>query len=1132
MGENSLGIRLKNKLKKIIGVGKEEKKDKKLSEDGSTPQASSDQASAAPAPSGEQKSVSRELTGRYMVLSKAWEGKKTEEGTLINNVDMISLGKEVGSGKNERELFAHAMVAFLKKFNPDEKIITDFENRITDEVINNDNSYTKLVNEILASIEAKKFVVDSNKEVSEDIRNQFSTLAERAFKLKKCDDKVNLEELKNKARYLFEPTGDNEELFAYAMLTFLGEVNKGCKKSGVDEHAYETFKDELGKLGKDDKEEYIKKAKEILDSIDALLQRANSAEVPKELVDRYKALYEKHKSQNWSYKLENPDQVIKASKQNSKRKHFVHVLTKFLEKNFDKDSQAEAKGYWEGMKEDDQNAYVDLVSRIFTSIDNAKPPEPDDPPPLSSPEGYETQPESAPTGGSLDGVSSSYDKTLQDLKNLFNSKVIFALYKGVDIESLLKEAQGDIPDKEKGNKRIEFAYAVLKYLRELTVKDDLKTDFDNDVKKCEENVKKLTGMSADGDYIREVNNVIFVIDKWLKKRAMSSGKSPAPRTNIDLGQGTNGPHDIQEPSIFRNLRVRRQKNMQKKRVKLDEPEDLELDKLGLSGGGNLAEKLASENAANPSPLNTAMNQPSQSKLPPPPFSAATGQSSESKLPPPPLNTAMNQTQKPNILPPPPLNTATNQMQKSNILPPPSTPAPTQQEGLKAADPKDFEEKLRSLIDEANEGCLFYNKYVYDEKEREDADVTIDDYTRQIYKISMNARNFLTKISEKIYGVEKSVEETKVSIRRFYANVMKYDWGRTEEKQKEVIDEIEEVVKDANEKAASLESKKRKIIDKESIRFNALVKKYCGVTGKEYEIKKDNMSNFYKSIGSFWLYHVKEELEITDSKRADKLSGVMNDIDKKINKNDENLNEIPDDERLVSLEEALDQKFNIIGRVILYLEKRKNKENEKGFFGKLFGKSKKSKDKSEGSEDQKNKEKLKEEKKQKKEKLNNQKRLKKCFEDMGEYLVKHKKENEVKLSDFKKLVKCKNSYSGWNEKLSNVLKDNTVVNYIAGEKNGKMLLMSILFFSFVKFDDENDIIAACDGLKAGGIKSTDPKSFEGKATSIRKAIKGKCATLDMVSDPKAKTNLKNDIKSLCVKYFDLSLDTLTTIEDQF
>ena len=152
--------------------------------------------------------------------------------------------------------------------------------------------------------------------------------------------------------------------------------------------------------------------------------------------------------------------------------------------------------------------------------------------------------------------------------------------------------------------------------------------------------------------------------------------------------------------------------------------------------------------------------------------------------------------------------------------------------------------------------------------------------------------------------------------------------------------------------------------------------------------------------------------------------------------------------------------------------------------------------------------------------------------MGKYFVKHKKENEVKLSDFKKLVKCKNSYSGWNKKLSNVLEDDTVGKCITGEKNGKMLLMSILFFSFVKFDDENDIIAACDGLKAGGIKSTDPKSFEGKATSIRKAIKGKCATLDMVSDPKAKTNLKDDIKSLCVKYFGLDMSTLTNIGNLF
>ena len=204
-----------------------------------------------------------------------------------------------------------------------------------------------------------------------------------------------------------------------------------------------------------------------------------------------------------------------------------------------------------------------------------------------------------------------------------------------------------------------------------------------------------------------------------------------------------------------------------------------------------------------------------------------------------------------------------------------------------------------------------------------------------------SKEFLKAINEKIDGVsgEKLLED----------------------KKSELI-KSKEVVEKANEKAASLESKKSEIITKESNRFNALVDKYCKVTETNYEIENNNMSKFYNSISDFWSKCVKEELKITDSKRADKLNSAMINIDKEILKNGNKLDEIPDDERLVSLEEALDQKFNIIGRVVLYLEKRKNKENEKGFFGKLFGKSKKSDDETKSDESNKSKEELKEEKK--------------------------------------------------------------------------------------------------------------------------------------------------------------------------
>lgn len=371
-----------------------------------------------------------------------------------------------------------------------------------------------------------------------------------------------------------------------------------------------------------------------------------------------------------------------------------------------------------------------------------------------------------------------------------------------------------------------------------------------------------------------------------------------------------------------------------------------------------------------------------------------------------------------------------------------------------------------------------------------------------------SKEFLKAINEKIDGVsgEKLLED----------------------KKSELI-KSKEVVEKANEKAASLESKKSEIITKESNRFNALVDKYCKVTGTNYEIENNNMSKFYNSISDFWSKCVKEELKITDSKRADKLNSAMINIDKEILKNGNKLDEIPDDERLVSLEEALDQKFNIIGRVVLYLEKRKNKENEKGFFGKLFGKSKKSDDETKSDESNKSKEELKEEKKQKKEKLNNQKRLKKCFEDMGKYFVKHK--DAVSATGLRKLVKNNiKTYEDWSRDLCVVLGKN--LQSLVSEGVTKELLISILFISFIDLGDKESVIAACDGLKAGGIKSTDPESFEGKATSIRKAIKGKCATLNMANDPQAKANLRNDIKSLCMKYFGLDMSTLTNIGKLF
>lgn len=498
------------------------------------------------------------------------------------------------------------------------------------------------------------------------------------------------------------------------------------------------------------------------------------------------------------------------------------------------------------------------------------------------------------------------------------------------------------------------------------------------------------------------------------------------------------PDDIQALSrgtdILRESVLRKKKRWaNKKRVKFEPPPDLTLPPLSTLATTNPS---ANQPELPPQPLSTALNQPSESELLSPSTSA-------------PLNTDTKQT-----------------TLRPGRLPPPPYPAPTQQEGSKAADPEDFEKELKSIIAKANERCLFYDKYVYNEKAGADADFAKDDYARQIYNILMNARMFLSKISEKIYDVEELAEKNKSSVGSFCANMMGFKDRRTEQEQKKAIDEIKEVVEKANEKAASLESKKSKIITKESSRFNALVEKYKDITGKKYEIKNDNMSNFYNSIGDFWSYCVGKELGNIDSKRADKLNSAMINIDEEILKNGNKLDEIPDDEKLVSLEEALDQKFNIIGRVVLYLEKRKNKE-----------------------------------------KLNNQKRLKKCFEDMGKYFVKHK--DAVSATGLKKLVKNNiKTYEDWSRDLCEVLGKN--LQSLVSEGVTKELLISILFISFIDLGDKESVIAACDGLKEGKIKN-GKDDFINKAAAIRKAIKGKCS-VDIGKD-----DLKDSIVSLCVKH---------------
>lgn len=428
--------------------------------------------------------------------------------------------------------------------------------------------------------------------------------------------------------------------------------------------------------------------------------------------------------------------------------------------------------------------------------------------------------------------------------------------------------------------------------------------------------------------------------------------------------------------------------------------------------------------------------------------------------------------------------------------------------------KFLKNKLEDLIKEAKEKKLLDDSYNYNEN------IKCYGFDYPAYKFLENVRVFWLKIAEIIY---REIPSNDISYEIInFQNQIGNCLQRTE--MQSLLSTNEFYIQSKNFLGAIkvkiegvsgeqlLEDKKNELIRSKGGTLNKLVSKYNELyeNDKHKQFKNESLDELQQNIAVFWLaLKAKFEQGEKYEERKKRLDDKIGDFDSTI----ENNREMGTFVAINNVGEALDQKFNIIGRVILYLEKRKNKEVKKqaakdsGILGGLVKRFTKTEA----------------EKKTLK--------LKKCFEDMGKYLVKHKGE-KVKLSDFRKLVKCKKSYSDWNEKLNAVLNNSSVAKCYDEGKNEKKLLMSILFFSFAKFNDEKDIIAACDGLKAGGIKSTDPDSFEGKATSIRKAIKGKCATLNMANDPQAKTNLKNDIKSLCMKYFGLDMSTLTNIGNIF
>lgn len=472
------------------------------------------------------------------------------------------------------------------------------------------------------------------------------------------------------------------------------------------------------------------------------------------------------------------------------------------------------------------------------------------------------------------------------------------------------------------------------------------------------------------------------------------------------------------------------------------------------------------------------------------------------------------------MPLPPSNVATNQTQRPGGLSPHSLPQNfSDPECQKQVIEKSLKTEWNNLIEKAKEKKLL-NDYNYDEN------IKCYGFDYPACNFLENVRVFWLKIAEIMKIPPDDISYKIIKFQNEIGNCLQKTEFQsllsTEDfvtKSKSFLDDIKKKINEVGGEKL-LEDKKNELIESKGGTLNKLLSKFNELykddeyKHEQFEYKpkqfkeKESLDELQRSIEVFWLaLKAKFGQGEKYKERAEKLDAKMKKFDSTIEYN----REMSTLEAINNVGEALDQKFNIIGRVVLYLEKRKNKENEKdkekGFFGKLFGKSKKSD---------------KEDKKQKKEKLNDQKRLKKCFEDMGKYFVKNK--DEVSATGLRKLVKNNDidTYIEWNNSLRILLARNSI-------SFNKELLMSALFISFIDLGDKESVIAACDGLKSGGIKSIDPKSFEGKATSIRKEIKGKCATLDMAKD---KDDLKNYIKTLCKKYFGLDMSTLSLIGNIF
>lgn len=420
--------------------------------------------------------------------------------------------------------------------------------------------------------------------------------------------------------------------------------------------------------------------------------------------------------------------------------------------------------------------------------------------------------------------------------------------------------------------------------------------------------------------------------------------------------------------------------------------------------------------------------------------------------------------------------------------------------------------LTELINEANGngGCLSDSKYTYNENIDTKINTKINtDSDSEIFKVLRNLEEFWLKVAESKCGGTKLLEKEDYirdqiavccSVMECSLKVGVTDLDISIDK---IFNELGGYLKEKSTKQKDDKKYRNELLESLKTKFENLVRKFNEIRYKREDDRhsgnNNNFSELEADIKSLLTTDLYFEIEKFGDKRysnardrmfefsdeVSKIFGEENDIKKRAK-----IEKKLDIGKIQELSELINQELSVVGRLTLYVEKI-NALKRAGALGKLAGK-------------------LGIKRKYKKEAL----KLKKCFEDMAKYIIKHTNTKDIDLLDFKKLVKCKKLYRTWNENLIKVLSNSNLTTVANKYGNIENLLMSILFLSLVDLDGGEDIIAACDGLKDGGMRSGEAQTFEGKVTIIRKAIKGKCVALD-------KGALKTDIQSLCVKYLGIS-----------